>query len=131
MDEILISGVFITKEFKFVYWNADYATIAENNISFNKMWGVHLDGDYHKILCNNLIKNGDNAYFIKRRPFFKSDTWCEWSDNYWDDLVGSNYKIIKGKIHLFSGPFRDFLFPWIQLDRNPAQEPYDIPSVKV
>jgi parallel beta-helix repeat protein len=120
------SGVFITKEFVYVYWNSDYVTISENNISFNKKYGVFIDGNYHKIFANNFIKNGKNAFFIKRKPFFEVDTWCKWSYNYWEDLGYHNSKIITGRILLFSGHFIDYFFLWIQFDRHPAQEPYDI-----
>jgi nitrous oxidase accessory protein len=123
------SGVFITKEFVYIYWNSDYVTISENNISFNKNWGVYLDGNYHRIFANNFIKNGENAFFIKRRSYFETDTWCKWNDNYWDDLGSRNYELIKGRILLFSGHFIDYFFPWFQFDWHPAQEPYDIPGV--
>lgn len=88
--------------------------------------GVYLDGNYHRVFVNNFIKNGDNAFFIKRRPYFDSDSWCKWSFNYWDDLGSSNYKLINGRIFLFSGLFRDYFFPWIQYDRHPAKEPTSI-----
>jgi parallel beta-helix repeat protein len=123
------SGVFITKEYVYVYWNSDYVTISENNISYNEKWGVYLDGNYHRVIANNFIKNGKNAFFIKRKPFFEKDTWCKWSANYWDDSIGNNYKSIKGRILLFSGLFIDYFVPWFQFDWHPAQEPYDTPGV--
>ena len=108
------SGVFITKEFVYVYWNSDYVTISENNISFNEKWGVHIDGNYHRVFANNFIKNRNNAFFIK------------WSDNYWEGFGSSNFKLISGRILLYSGRFKDYFFPWFQFDLHLAKEPYDI-----
>jgi len=43
-----------------------------------------------------------------------------WDSNYWDKHTGNGPKIIFGAIGLFG------YIPWINLDRNPASEPYDI-----
>jgi nitrous oxidase accessory protein NosD len=88
------------------------------------------------ISCNNFINNSGHIallwetifltlpFVLYRKPSF--------SENYWDDWSGEGPQIIHGYlyfwIHLPSMSIRIPLFPIVQFDWHPAQEPYDIPG---
>ena len=56
-----------------------------------------------------------------------------WSNNYWSGHSGLFLKIIRGiKYFEFTNPFNPYAppieikFQWIDIDRNPAREPFTI-----
>lgn len=89
-------------------------TIYHNNITKNKI-GIYLEisSDYNKIINNNFRKNTVQA-------IFNGCSTNTWNKNYWNrprvllkPIIGlSNF----GKIKI----------PWINFDKNPAKEPYEI-----
>jgi len=124
-----------------------YITGSNNSISYNAIekntkGGVYLSGvsrfpgdcNYNKIMFNNFIKNnGFFLYSFKERRNKQN----VWDNNYWDSLMG-DVKIIIGRLKIV-------LYSWymdkiryeiaiyargLNFDRNPTQEPYDIPGVK-
>jgi len=106
-------------------------TITMNDISYNEAFGIMISHSHNdKITQNNFIKNRRNAYFFHSQllillftknmgsnPFIPKILWDE---NYWDKWIGFGPKLILGRRGLLGNT------PWINLDRNPAQEPYDI-----
>ena len=89
---------------------------------------------------NNFIKNIRDAKFsydILQRlilPFFVFPQLTKWKNNYWDGHDGGQ-KIILGNmilcflLHIIIDEFFDIQtigIPWLNIDWNPAQEPYDI-----
>jgi nitrous oxidase accessory protein len=86
--------------------------------------GVHISK-------NNFLKNIRDAkfnYVLLNAPTNR------WQNNYWGPL-SPKHVILYGKVHidipLPSWPYYDtwtISLPWIVLDWNPAQEPYDIPG---
>ena len=97
---------------------SNYTVIRGNNISFNKKWGIWLNGNYHKVLNNNFIGNKHDAFFVSFN-LFKNNRWAH---NYWGRPRFLPHPIIGFTV----GPLGRFLIPWIIFDWNPAREPYDI-----
>jgi nitrous oxidase accessory protein NosD len=79
---------------------------------------------------NNFLNNKRNAHFYNPLQYIKTNIW---SKNYWNRPRIIPY-IILGQRHLKTidpDPIMidDEIYisiPWLQFDRNPAQEPYDI-----
>lgn len=95
--------------------SSDNNIISGNNITINKNVGIHLFiSNYNEISKNNFINNSRHAFFRK----CKSTIWIE---NYWDDLRSLSLKLIFGT----TGPVLG-LIPWVNFDRHPAKEPYDL-----
>ena len=83
------------------------------NTFHNNTFGLFiLDCKNSIIEKNNFIDNRIHVYFSFIFRNF-------WDSNYWDNWIGFGPKIIFGS-------FGSIVIPWINLDRNPAQEPYDI-----
>ncbi len=106
-------------------------TITMNDISYNEAFGIMIWNSHNdKIIQNNFIKNRRNAYFFHSQLLillFTKDMGSKpfipkilWDENYWDKWIGFGPKLILGRRGLLGN------IPWINLDRNPAQEPYDI-----
>lgn len=114
-------------------------TIASNNINNNDI-GIKLDTSITKIKHNNLISNNKQvevtmdflvitsySYFIYRQ---------DWIGNYWDDWKKTQPRPITGKANIYiiilrihpklTTPIRIFVLPYIEYDRSPSIEPYDI-----
>ncbi len=129
----------------FVDGFASNSVIIRNNISFNGWVGIFYFGNSlnDKIIQNNFIGNEKkNAYFIHPlswiitvvlfdgiEPFLPK---IYWNGNYWDETRLQSY-IIPGLIcptgrilFRFGELIERFPTNWINLDRNPATEPYDI-----
>ena len=71
---------------------------------------------------NNFINNGRNAWFV-------FSFYNVWSNNYWDDWIGIGPKCIEGLLIGFRNypdPGDELNIPWINFDRHPAREPYDV-----
>jgi hypothetical protein len=108
-----------------------------NNISYNEKLGISIFcTSSDKILQNNFIGNGKNAYFnqpiiimfrvLKRflnLPIKKSI----WDGNFWDRSRMMPY-MVPGLISLIGGPFMNdlYIFNNFQFDWHPAQKPYVI-----
>ena len=96
--------------------------ISNNNIENNEKSIGLIDCHFNKIKNNNIIGN-------KLDPNFEDSTGNQWSGNYW----GGNRKLPKlifGSLVLIQppahGPGYGLIIPWLNIDWNPAQEPYDI-----
>ena len=132
--------------------------VYENNISFNRAWGLFISGNDNNITRNNIYSNGWEApysnpgygavvthgnrntisfnNFIKNQNnayvvvhLYQKNTWTK---NYWDDLKWMRWKPIKGHLHIFSFGGYDLwerILPWVNFDRHPAREPYDRPNI--
>jgi len=104
-----------------VFYLSENNHVTDNHISNNIEAGVYAYFGYNNIISrNNLIDNGENAFFeVKLSKSFSN----RWRENYWSDYsVEKSYKIINGRFSIFLL----FSFPWFNIDWNPAQEPYDI-----
>ncbi len=86
-------------------------TIRFNTIHNNRFGLLILQCKNSIIEKNNFIDNRIHVYFSFIFRNF-------WDSNYWDNWIGFGPKIIFGS-------FGPMVIPWINLDRNPAQEPYD------
>jgi len=89
------------------------------NLISNNLYGVKLEWTSdNNISFNNFINNDRNACF----HVFYSHRYNNWNSNYWDRPLLLP-KLIFGKI---SWKRSEFYIPWINFDRNPAKQPYDI-----
>lgn len=94
-------------------------TITKNNFKNYSLIGCWWERTVQIYLLNGLIKD-------------KKDRWM---GNYWDTWIGVGPKKIHGKltlilgIHIYSDILIMIPIPWVDFDRRPAQEPYDIPAV--
>jgi nitrous oxidase accessory protein len=84
------------------------AIIRKNNITFNKGGLVLFLSPECQVVMNNFIRNRRNA-----ESHFCRNTW---DNNYWN------------RPRIYPKPIFG-TFPFIQFDKNPAQEPYDIPGM--
>jgi len=119
------------------------STVILNEISYNHI-GIYLSNSINgKVTKNNFIGNNHSAYFNHMLficYYVKIWTGAEsflpkihWNGNYWDEPKLQQY-IIPGLIGVFHFlnnilarfSIRKLPSNWINLDRNPAQEPYDI-----
>jgi len=98
---------------------SDDNQITDNHISSNNILGIYADFAYRNTISrNNIIFHKYNAYFDSGYFFRYRNNW---DGNYWGDYDGEGYYIIRGRV----GFLIFFSFPWLNLDRNPASEPYD------
>ena len=121
-------------------------TFYRNNFTDNQK-GIQIRlGGNNTVIQNNFINNSINAEF-RRLPnkeaankilfeiikAFSPDDISNykiiykntWNENYWDKKA-SLYPIL-GYIDILR--FEEFMIPWVNFDRHPAQEPYDIPRM--
>jgi parallel beta-helix repeat protein len=113
-----------------------YNTVSGNIISNNYPTGIQVIYAFNNVISgNNFIDNyglggtpekwWGNAYFslpFRLKSFIGANSW---DNNFWSDYKGSGVKIIPGLIQLnLIIIFRNY--NWFQIDRHPAQEPYDI-----
>ncbi len=116
-NNIIITGNRITDDDPFfsmgiLLFYTSNIIIRFNTIRNNRFGLLLLDCKDSIIEKNNFIDNRIHVYFsVIFRNF--------WDSNYWDRFTGNRPKII-------FGCFVFIWIPWINLDRNPAQEPYDI-----
>ena len=126
------------------------------NIFLGNVIGLDIDGPDHKIMGNHFENNSlglrlassDTA--VHQNNFVQNErhaTFAEnnrshgntWENNYWDvpfHLFG--YVFIFGKVKTGVKRFLQFIpdsieyywILWMNVDRNPAQEPYDIPGMR-
>jgi len=125
------------------YWSKN-TTVARNIITGNKMEGIKSRYSFNNTIIDNTIENNSlfgirilygsasnrfernniqnnfpiNVFFIQTNPRFPN----YWDNNYW------------GRSRIFPKPIlgvvtpdatKLFRMPWLAIDRNPAQEPYD------
>jgi nitrous oxidase accessory protein NosD len=113
--------------------------IVEHNHIQNNNIGIQINNGVTKIKENNFIENKKHIdlnivtslLFIS--PFFS----CRqtWSNNFWDDWIFAQPRPIKGEwkiyinirffLHEYSFQIAKLLYT--EYDKNPTQEPYDIP----
>jgi parallel beta-helix repeat protein len=94
--------------------DCNYAIIKNNNIVSNNKYGIFLlNSKKNTIIENNFIENEVNALFLFS-CFFN-----QWQRNYWNKPRYIPY-IIKGLL------LQNLPLLWINIDWNPAKEPYDI-----
>ena len=106
--------------------------VSNNIILKNNPCGLQTEYSHGNVITkNNFIDNyGENgtpekwwgnAYFHIQDGFFNKDRFKE---NYWSDSLGIFPKIIHGYLEVIP----HFIpINWINIEWNPAQEPYDIP----
>ena len=104
---------------------SDNNTIIRNTISKNR-FGINFECevgstqgncDYNKVIKNNFLNNKRHARFfhwmLPDESYFPQN---KWNQNYWD-----RSRIFPKLIYGFHT-----YMPWINVDWNPASEPYDI-----
>jgi len=112
-NNIFWNSISNNKEFGVHLTVADNNTIRYNLIKQNKKIGLYLIlSSHNQIVNNNFISNRFEARFLL------SD-YNRWSGNYWNRL-----RILPKLIFGRMGDFWNI--PWINVDWNPAKEPYDI-----
>jgi parallel beta-helix repeat protein len=112
--------------------------IFENNIIDNSEFGIMISNAVNtEITRNNFINNYKNAHFTAASLRFSQFLISKqsWNQNYWGEPKKLPV-IIPGSLSIEIFPrvpislnFEHFNFPLIAFDKNPAQEPYDIPGV--
>jgi parallel beta-helix repeat protein len=115
-NNIIITGNRITDTFfsMGIWLIATSNIIIRFNTIHNNRFGLVVVQCINSIIeKNNFIDNRIHAYF----SFIVRNFW---DSNYWDNWIGIRQKLIFGSLGLIG------IIPWINLDRNPAQEPYDI-----
>jgi nitrous oxidase accessory protein len=137
-----LSNNFISENEYGIFIVASYSNVIyRNNISKNEKLGVSIFcTSLDKILQNNFIKNGQNAYFnqpiLTRIQIFKNILslpirGSTWNGNFWDRprLMPC---MVPGLISLIRGPIMEapYHFNIFQFDRHPAKKPYDIPMIE-
>jgi len=95
--------------------------IINNIISNSTKIGLNLYAITSNIESNNFIKNLIQAFFI--RGFISGNHFRR---NYWSNSLGFGPKVIFGLFGFGSTYSPIIIFPIVQFDWNPAQEPYDI-----
>ena len=112
-----------------IEFGADNTSVYGNDIE-NCSLGIRCGG-VRNIFTKNNFKNYSRIGFW----FQKYLLWPwknKWIGNYWDTWKGSGPKTILGFIVFeWYGEWINFifLFPWVEFDWHPAQEPYDIPGM--
>ena len=103
------TGIYLTWS---AFYGSYYNSIYYNTIQKNKK-GIHLDmSGFNKINYNNFYQNNGDASI-------SMDPSNSWNHNYWD-----RSRILPKPI---IGWGLLWIFPFINFDWHPAQEPYDIP----
>ena len=133
-----LSNNFISENEYGIFIVASYSNVIyRNNITKNEKLGVSIFcTSLDKILQNNFIKNGQNAYFnhpiLTRIQIFKNFLslpirGSTWNGNFWDRprLMPC---MVPGLISLIRGPIMEapYHFNIFQFDWHPAKEPYNI-----
>jgi parallel beta-helix repeat protein len=109
--------------------------IIGNHIEKSRIALILSDASNTIVNQNNFINNTKDATFSELSRFHGNN----WDNNYWDDSVYPlGYKFIFGTVQTripriwqtFPGETLYYWIRWINLDRNPAQEPFDIPGMR-
>jgi parallel beta-helix repeat protein len=107
--------------------------IIRKNIIENCNIGVFIAGSYgNTITENNFKKYSKSGYWWDRYLGFKNKN--RWDGNYWDGWIGIGPKLILGHliiwIPIFPFGVIEIPIPWLDFDRHPAKEPYDITTAQ-
>ncbi len=95
--------------------------IVDSEISENQIGIYNKESDTNS-QRNNLIDNGVNGLIEKRFYDLFKRSRNTWNENYWSDYNGLGSKKIRGRIVLLGF----IAFPWIEFDKNPAENPFDM-----
>jgi hypothetical protein len=116
---------------------SDNTLITRNTISNHKralnlfMPALKLEGRNNNVSCNNFMNNirdaSDKCYIFSLRDILKIRNYRNvWDGNYWERSQPLP-KIIFSKIRFIREYPNPMIFlPFFNIDRHPAQEPYDI-----
>lgn len=115
-NQSFLSGIGIELRSGGIYGFSRNNDIQNNNIEKLKTGIVIAESNNNRIEYNNFRENLIDGFFINSF----SNTW---DSNYWNK-ANINIKTIFGFLII---PYTPFGIPWINIDWNPAQEPYDIP----
>lgn len=105
------------------------------NIFKNNTIGVRLTGSNIRVNQNNFIQNSRHAWFAEKNRSHGNN----WDNNYWSDsfprlgctfIFGKIQTSIKKLIQFDPQSTTYYWVPWINLDRDPAIKPYEIPMVR-
>ena len=113
-DNVLYANDFSCELGLWLVLNCSNNVISYNIFNFSALW-IMLSRS-STIEHNNFHHRGKHL-FVR---FFNSYQ-TKWDGNYWENLPQGRPKIILGKALYF--------LPWINVDWNPAQEPYEIPPI--
>lgn len=102
-----------------------------NRISNLIIPALQLRGHNNTVSCNNFIKNirdaSDWCYIFSLRDIFKIRRYRNvWDGNYWDRSRPLPKIIFSILIFEREYPNVPIFFPFFNIDRHPAKEPYDI-----
>jgi len=112
-DSVVSENIIKDSEISIILDICSNNTITKNTIS-NNDYGIYLySSSSNTILKNNFLDNERDAFFI-------TSFLNRWKQNYWNEPRVLP-KLIFGVIEIGS-----IWLPWINIDWNPAQEPYDI-----
>jgi parallel beta-helix repeat protein len=105
-----------------INYDSNNNEIIGNNIENNKDYGINiLTSKKNLIVQNNFIDNFKrNARFVYTIQDFQKTVWDE---NYWSEQKHEKHFIF-GRMSLNFIP--QGIIPWLNIDHNPASEPYDI-----
>jgi parallel beta-helix repeat protein len=101
------------------------------NLFENNTVGVRMSGSNIRVNQNNFIQNSRHAWFAEENRSHGNN----WDNNYWSDsfhllgcmfIFGKMQTSIKKLIQFDPQGTSYYWIPWINVDRDPAQEPYDI-----
>ena len=145
-------GVCIVNEMEGIYSNYIVITchnmIHHNKIVSNENYGVYLEGTLHNEIINNTFMNNGGCYeplSSNSDAFFKVSRYTIWAGNYWGKPCDEKYIYgTRGPIFLWLPDITNGIINWVvfpskiylkiinigiqslDIDKNPAQEPYDI-----
>jgi parallel beta-helix repeat protein len=126
----LISENYVTqnKQGISLYSDSHNNIINRNNITYNTRYGIRLIDAKNNIISNNNFFNSPGKVHASFKYLIWSQALNKWDGNYWDNFHGQYFYPIMGRFKL-QNLIGLGLFPWINVDWNPAQEPYDIPGM--
>lgn len=105
--------------------------IITGNLFQNNLHGVRIDSSTTKLSQNNFIQNDKHASFAENNRSHGNI----WDHNYWSNssrlfgwvfIFGMMQTTIKKLVQFDPYSTNYYWIPWINLDRDPAQEPHDI-----
>ena len=122
-------------------WIGGIDTIFYRNKISNNSLGIHISGYYQetnnstinsraRISCNNFLNNDRDAFF-QYQSCFPRRTGNIIDNNFWGK-PRAFAKPILGRLIFFIEiwRFEQITIPWVCFEKNPAQEPYDIPRMR-
>ncbi len=127
-----------------IWQKSDNNIVMNNIVSNNRNDGIYIaESKENSVQLNNITNNGQGVNIIRKsirntiiannfennkvNALFHSSYLTTWDMNYWGQPRDTPY-MIWGRIGIFNSIS---IIPWVQFDRNPAQEPYDMPFPEV